>query len=195
MVQGFLDFKMIYFLLKGSGCNSPIYSPSTFLNARVDGKSWSGRQVHAYPDSIVSMHIYNVRWYCFSVCWFWVFSSNSGNIWRRHHYRRRAGNFNLSSSLMAIEQWGFFSMPHLLWHGVSVYNIHLRRPVTLTCIAERLAVELSLPVLTNWVCRGWDSNTQPSANGTNALTDCTIAAAIGIGKRQSSYSISQQKQS
>ena len=27
---------------------------------------------------------------------------------------------------MAIEQWGFFSMPHILWHGTSVNNGHLR---------------------------------------------------------------------
>ena len=34
---------------------------------------------------------------------------------------------------MVIEQWGFFSVPHLLWHGTSIYmyNGHLRRPVTL----------------------------------------------------------------
>ena len=38
-------------------------------------------------------------------------------------------------------------MPHLLWHGASVYNGHLRGPVTLIPIAERLAVELLLPVL------------------------------------------------
>ena len=45
-----------------------------------------------------------------------------------------------------------------------------------TPIAERLTVELSPPVLTNWVCRGWDSNTQPSASGANALTNCATAA-------------------
>ena len=42
---------------------------------------------------------------------------------------------------MAIEQWRFLSMAHLLWHGASVYNGNL------TPIAERLAEELSLPVL------------------------------------------------
>ena len=59
-------------------------------------------------------------------------------------------NFDLCSALMhmAIEQWGFISVPHLLWHGASVYNGHLRGPMTLTPIAERLAVELSLPVFT-----------------------------------------------
>ena len=49
---------------------------------------------------------------------------------------------------MAIEQWGFFNMPHLLWHWPTLYNGHLRGPVTLTPFAERLAVELSLPVFT-----------------------------------------------
>ena len=41
---------------------------------------------------------------------------------------------------------GFFSVLHLLWHGDSVYNGHLRGPVTFTPIAQRLAVELSLHV-------------------------------------------------
>ena len=53
-------------------------------------------------------------------------------IWRRHHYRWRAANFDLCLELMAIEQWGFFSVPHLLWHGAFVYNGHLRGPVTHT---------------------------------------------------------------
>ena len=50
---------------------------------------------------------------------------------------------------MAIEQCAFLSVPHLLCHGTSVYNGHLQGPVrvTLTRVAERLAVELSLPVL------------------------------------------------
>ena len=72
---------------------------------------------------------------------------------------------------------GLYSVSHLLWHGASVYNGHLRGPVTVTPNAERLAVELSLPVLTTWFCRGWDSNTQPSACRANALTHCATAAA------------------
>ena len=93
------------------------------------------------------------------------------------------------SALMAIEQWGFFSVPHLLWHGPSIvsrllwygpsiYNGYLRGPMSLTPVAERLAVELSLSVLT--VCRGWDSNTQPSACEANALTHCAAAAVTFI---------------
>ena len=42
---------------------------------------------------------------------------------------------------------------------------------------EWLAVDLSLPVFTTYVCRGWDSNTQLSACGANALTHCAAAAA------------------
>ena len=51
---------------------------------------------------------------------------NFSLIWRRHHCWWRAANFDLCSALMAIEQWGFFSVPHLLWHGTSVYNGHPR---------------------------------------------------------------------
>ena len=47
-----------------------------------------------------------------------------------------------------VRPLGSFSVPHLLWHGTSVYDIHLRWPVTLAPNAERLAVELSLHVWT-----------------------------------------------
>ena len=66
-------------------------------------------------------------------------------------------------STQVIERKDFFSVPHLLCHGASVYNGHFREPVTLTPIAEHLAVELSLPVFTTKVCCGLDSNIQPSA--------------------------------
>ena len=36
-----------------------------------------------------------------------------------------------TQALMAIEQWCFFNVPRLLWHRSSVYNVHLRGPVTL----------------------------------------------------------------
>ena len=93
---------------------------------------------------------------------------NFSLIWRRHHYRWRTASFDLFSVLMTIEQWGFFRMPHLLWHGASVYNGHL------TPFAERLAVELSIPNFTTYVYCGLDSNTQPFACGANALFHCTI---------------------
>ena len=61
-------------------------------------------------------------------------------------------------------QWGIFSVAqdiklHVQWSSR---------------VADCLAVELSLPVLTNLVCRDWDSNTQPSASESNTLTDCAI---------------------
>ena len=67
---------------------------------------------------------------CFGV---FVLLENVSLILRRHNYRWRAGHFYLDFVLMAIEQWRFFSVPHLLWHGASVYNGHLSGPVTQTC--------------------------------------------------------------
>ena len=104
----------------------------------------------------------------FSFVWFIVPLENFSLIWRHHHCQRRTANFDLCSTLMANEQWWFFSVPHLLWRGASVYNGHLLGPVTLTPIA----VELLLPLFSTKVCRGWDSNTQPSACKANALRNC-----------------------
>ena len=79
-----------------------------------------------------------------------------------HHYWWRVSDFNLlpQSEHMDIEQWGFFYMPHLLWHGTSVYNVHIWGPVTLTPVAKWLAVDLSLPVLRlrSVVARIWTLN-------------------------------------
>ena len=64
------------------------------------------------------------------VClWFFVPLENFSLIWSRHHNLSRAPNFYIYSALMAIEQWGFPNMWHLLY--VTVYNGHLRGPVTL----------------------------------------------------------------
>ena len=84
---------------------------------------------------------------------FFIPLENFSLIWRRYHYRWRAANFDVCLELMNIEQWGFFSVPHLLWHGASNYNGHLRGPVTLIPFAERLAVELSLHVFTTCLSR------------------------------------------
>ena len=97
----------------------------------------------------------STEWPPLLLCLFWLFgvfratTENFSLMWRRHHYRWRAANFDLYSTLMTMEQWVFFSVPRLLWHGASVYKCHFRGPVTLTPIAERLAVKLSLPVCTN----------------------------------------------
>ena len=59
--------------------------------------------------------------------------------------------------------------------GQSFYNGHLRELVTFTFNAVRLAVGLSPPVLTTWVCRSWDSNTLLFSCWANALTQCATA--------------------
>ena len=96
--------------------------------------------------------------YILIVCLFaclevFVSLENCSLIWRRHHCWWKDANFDLFSALMAIEQWGFFSVPHLLWHRASVYFkiVYLRGLMTLTPIAELLTVELSLPILTTSV--------------------------------------------
>ena len=59
------------------------------------------------------------------------------------------GDFSVTAKIIIV--WIVavtFRVPQLLRHGASVYNGHFRGPVTLTFIAERLAVELSLPDFT-----------------------------------------------
>ena len=41
-------------------------------------------------------------------------------IWRLHHYQWMGTNFDQYSALMAIKQWGFVSLPYLMWRGISV---------------------------------------------------------------------------
>ena len=95
---------------------------------------------------------------------------NVSLIWSRHNYRWRASNFDLCSAFMAIEQWGIFSVPHLLWHGASVmvnsedpWHSHL------------------LPSIKQWSCHYlflqlMSVAAQPSAWRSNALTHITYAA-------------------
>ena len=81
--------------------------------------------------------------YLFVCLKFIVPLENFSLIWRHHHCRWRAPNFDLCSALMAIEQWGFFNVPNLLRHGPTLYNGHLRAPMTLASVIEHLAVEPS----------------------------------------------------
>ena len=84
---------------------------------------------------------YRASFVClFSCLGVFVPLENFSLIWKRHHCRLRAANFDLCSALMAIKQWGFSNMPYLLWHGPTLYKSHLRGPVTLTPVT----VELSL---------------------------------------------------
>ena len=88
----------------------------------------------------------------FLFCFLWGFRPTRNFFTQRrlHHCHWEAANFDVSWALVAIEQWGLVRVPHLLWHGAFVYNGHLRGPVTLTPTAERLAVDMSLPVFTTY---------------------------------------------
>ena len=74
------------------------------------------------------------------------------------------------------EQGGFFSVPHVLWRGAAVYIGHHQGTVTLISVAERLAVELSLPVVRSVVVGIRIYIVQPSACEANTLTDYVNAA-------------------
>ena len=106
--------------------------------------------LHVYSLRIILHRIFPLMSYAFVSLFacegFYVSLENFSLIWRRLHDRRKAAKIGLYLKLMAIEHWEFFSVPRLLLHGASVYSGHLRGPVTLTPVAERLAVELSLPV-------------------------------------------------
>ena len=41
--------------------------------------------------------------------------------------------YKIYSALMAFEQWEFFNVSHLLWPVLTLYNSHLRGPVTHSC--------------------------------------------------------------
>ena len=77
---------------------------------------------------------------CLFVCvWFFV----PLEIFHSYEYGLfTIANFYLCSAISRAVR--FFTVPHLLLQGASVYNGHHRVPVTFTPIAERLAVELSL---------------------------------------------------
>jgi hypothetical protein len=53
---------------------------------------------------------------------------NLSLIWRRHHCRWRAAKCSLCSALRAFEQEGIFIVPHLLWHGPSVFPVSSEGP-------------------------------------------------------------------
>ena len=61
---------------------------------------------------------------------FFVLLENFSLIWRRHHGRWGAANFDPYSALMTMKQWRFFNVQRLLWHGTSVSKGHLWGPMT-----------------------------------------------------------------
>ena len=99
--------------------------------------------------NLIHRIIFMNRLVCFVCLGFFVQFKNCSLIWRRSHYRGRAAIFHLRLALRAIEQWGFFSLPHQLWHGAPVYPRSRD-----TNVVERIAVEL-LPVKWQRFVAGW----------------------------------------
>ena len=66
---------------------------------------------------------YCENWIAF-LSWFGVFRPTREFllILRSHHYQWKSANYDLWAALMDIEQWGFFSVLYLQWHGTSAYN-------------------------------------------------------------------------
>ena len=117
--------------------------PIVYIEGRVQF-SIMLREKRFHPKTFICTN--NIYGHVLFVCLgFYIPLNKFSLIWRRLHYRWRA-SFDLHSELMVIEQWGCFSVPHVLWRGAAVYNGHHRGTVTLIPVAERLAVELSLPV-------------------------------------------------
>ena len=81
--------------------------------------------------------------------------------------------WRIRHSLPVSNKVSLNSVPHLLWYRTSVYMFTSELgPMTLTPVAKRLTVELSLPVLTTWAYRGQEHRTPnfPHARQTLYLT-------------------------
>ena len=102
-------------------------------------------------------------------------------IWRCRHYRWGALNLTF-----ARHSWPLSSEGFIAWHSECdtghPFIIVISEDPLYSRIAERLSVDLSLPVFSTSVCRGWDSNTQLSACEVNAITNCVTAAFTVSGK-------------
>ena len=83
--------------------------------------------------------------------------------------------------ILGTEQWRFFSVLHLLWHRLIVYDGYIRGPAILTLVAERFIMELLQPVLG---LSQPDSNTQSSTCETNISTNCATAMNVPLLKSE-----------
>ena len=78
----------------------------------------------ALPKNLTAREYIIIVFVCLFVCLFVICllgiypsTREFSPISRRHHCRWRATNFDLFSALIVIEQWEFFNLPRLLWHG------------------------------------------------------------------------------
>ena len=90
---------------------------------------------------------------------------NFSLIWRCHDYRWRAAKLKPMLGAQGLEQIGIFIMPHLLWHGASVFPVSSEGPphsVTSYDIQGILTgnilwenVDFFIPYLINWCDFYW----------------------------------------
>ena len=84
---------------------------------------------------------------------------NFSLVLRCQHYQWSASNFDLYLAFdIAVEQWGFLSMPHRCDTG-HLFIMVISGPVTFIPLAKCLAMELSLPVITSLSRLGFEHPT------------------------------------
>ena len=94
-----------------------LFHKHTLLDRYFDNYNWNiGRYFWLIIDLLFCLTFGFLFVCCLGII---VPFENFSLIWRCHHYLWKAGKVELCSTLMAIEQWGFSKVPHLLWHGVS----------------------------------------------------------------------------
>ena len=86
---------------------------------------------------ILSSHLMNtfLEAHRFDVCLFVIFRPTREFFTHLETSPLPMKGYKFRPILMAVEHWGFFKVPRLLWHGPVLYNGHLRGPVTLTPVA------------------------------------------------------------
>ena len=84
---------------------------------------------------LINWTLVTVEGYSFEFCeeclLVWGLSSHA-RIFHSFSVTLKGCTFWHISAFMAIEQWRFFCLLHLMWHGTSLYDGHLRVPVTVT---------------------------------------------------------------
>ena len=100
-------------------------------------------EYHVFNTQVRYTNMYMIGWF---VCLFGVYRSTREFFTHKETSLLPVKGCKLSPMLGTYGHWAV--RVHLLRHGPTVYNGHLRGPVTLTPNAERLTVELLLPVFT-----------------------------------------------
>ena len=110
---------------------------------------WKGQEVRWIKLSQLCCWLLPERFVCLTLWDLTFHSRNFSLIWG---VTISDEGLYLYSIPMTIEQWEFFSVPHLatLTRGIHLYGL-LREPVIFTPVAEHLAVELSLTVFTTYM--------------------------------------------